>query len=157
MLPSFEKSYCIRPRPRGFSLKNPFFKGKALGTRLLLYQHFFCHVTLFLYGIGGIGLSLLDRRLQVLFIPELGLTIAVNLDIINLKFSLLVSSFCNTTKINLLLYYFGSSYQHLISTDDYDVNRIPNRPFLSPEAPFSKVSFFNGPESCCCLYSRSWS
>ena len=23
-----------QPRPQGFSLKNPFFKGKALGTRL---------------------------------------------------------------------------------------------------------------------------
>ena len=40
---------------------------------------------------------------QVIFIPELGLNMAVNLGIINLKFGLLISSFCNTTKINLLL------------------------------------------------------
>ena len=36
----------VQPRPLGFSLKNPFFKGKALGTRLgfcsqflLLFSH----------------------------------------------------------------------------------------------------------------------
>ena len=93
-------------------------------------------------GLAMVWLASSDlwKAPQVIFIPELGLNMAVNLGIINLKFGLLISSFCNTTKINLLLEYFESTYQHLISADNYDLERIPNRPFLS--GPFLESLVF---------------